>query len=73
MKTYDHEKISEDNIDRLVDAVLVAVGLYLYWGTSGNTVVPLSAIYQGANLIASIPESVPLIQAEIRQFLADQK
>ena len=73
LKTYDHEKISEDNIDRLVDAVLVAVGLYLYWGTSGNTVVPLSAIYQGANLIASIPESVPLIQAEIRQFLADQK
>lgn len=56
------------HIDRLVDAVLVAVGLYLYWGTSGNTVVPLSAIYQGANLIASIPESVPLIQAEIRQF-----
>ena len=36
LKTYDHEKISEDNIDRLVDAVLVAVGLYLYWGTSGN-------------------------------------
>lgn len=66
---YPREEVHEDN-PALIDTILLLAGMYLYWGATESPIVPLDDVEKRALLIKAVPETVPLIQAEIRQFLA---
>ena len=66
---YPREDVHEDN-QALIDTILLLAGMYLYWGATESPIVPVDDVEKRALLIKAVPETVPLIKAEIRQFSA---
>jgi hypothetical protein len=66
---YPREEVNEDN-HALIDTILLLAGMYLYWGATESPIVPVDEVEKRALLVKAVPETLPLIKAEIRQFLA---